>query len=99
VINQTSCRPTPVTTQDISAIVGNENLADSLSSASGGAPVQVFAQLQQSPTTFSGFKWSSSDGPQLKISSGTTTQVKIKVGERAPISYVIPIFRSLTGLD
>lgn len=94
----TRVTPFPVTTQDISAIVGNENLADSLSSASGGAPVQVFAELQQSPTTISGFQWSSSDGPQLKISSGTTTQVKIKVGERAPISYVIPIFRSLTGI-
>jgi len=94
----TSVNPFPVSSPDIAAMIGNENLANNLASNSGGAPMQVFAELQPSSTTFSGFKWSSSDGPQLKVSSGTTTQVKINVGELAPISYVIPIFRSLTGV-
>lgn len=94
----TNVNPFPVTGTDIAAIVGNENLANNLAASSGGAPVQVFAQLEPSSTTFSGFKWSSSGGPPLKISAGTTTQVKINIGELAPISYVIPIFRSLTGV-
>lgn len=94
----TNVNPFPVSSPDIAAMIGNENLANNLASNSGGAPMQVFAELQPSSTTFSGFKWSSSDGPQLKVSSGTTTQVKINVGELAPISYVIPIFRSLSGV-
>lgn len=94
----TNVNPFPVSISDITAIVGNENLANNLASSSGGAPIQVFAELQPSTTTFSGYKWSSSNGPNLKISSGTTTQVKLNVGEIAPISYVIPLFKSLTGV-
>ncbi len=87
----------PVTTQDITAQVGNEDLARSLAN-SNAARLQVMVQLQEDPNTTSGYKWSSSIGPALKISSGTTTFVRVKVGEVAPISYIIPIFRSLTGI-
>ncbi|NJM71573.1 MAG: NHLP bacteriocin system secretion protein [Scytonema sp. RU_4_4] len=87
----------PVTTQEMTAQVGNEDLAKSLAN-NDAARVQVFVQLQKDPNTVSGYKWSSSNGPALKISSGTTTQVRIKVGEVAPISYIIPIFRSWTGI-
>ncbi|MEG4817378.1 NHLP bacteriocin system secretion protein [Microcoleus sp. K5-D4] len=96
----TQVSPFPVTNQDMSAIIGNENLADSIakSIAGGGAPVQVFVELQQDPNTISGYKWSSSNGPPLKISPGTTALVRVQIGQLAPISYVIPIFRSLTGV-
>ncbi|MEH2184074.1 NHLP bacteriocin system secretion protein [Nostoc sp.] len=92
----TNVSPFPVTTQDITAQVGNEDLAKSLAN-SNAARVQVQVQLQKDPNTVSGYKWSSSNGPALKISSGTTTQVRVKVGEVTPISYIIPIFRSWTG--
>jgi NHLM bacteriocin system secretion protein len=92
----------PVTPQNMAAIIGNENLAqnlaDNITRSGGQAPVQVFAKLQTDPNTFSEYKWSSSQGPSLKISSGTTTQVRVTVGKIAPISYVIPLFRSLTGI-
>ncbi|MEH2407832.1 NHLP bacteriocin system secretion protein [Nostoc sp.] len=93
----TKVSPFPVTTQDITAQVGNEDLARSLAN-SNAARVQVEIQLQEDPNTTSGYKWSFSKGPALKISSGTTTQVRVKVGEVAPISYIIPIFRSWTGI-
>ncbi|MBW4631893.1 MAG: NHLP bacteriocin system secretion protein [Iphinoe sp. HA4291-MV1] len=93
----TNVSPFPVTTGDITAQVGNEDLAKSLAN-SNAARVQVFVQLQKDPNTVSGYKWSSSDGPALKLSSGTTTLVRVKVGEVAPISYIIPIFRSWTGI-
>ncbi len=93
----TKVSPFPVTTGDIIAQVGNEDLARSLAN-SNAARVQVFVQLQENPNTTSGYKWSSSIGPALNISSGTTTQVRVKVGEVAPISYIIPIFRSWTGI-
>jgi HlyD family secretion protein len=94
----TQVTPFPVTNQDVTAIIGNENLATSITQSLGSAPIQVFAQLELDPKTASGYKWSSSKGPSLKVSSGTTTQVRVQVGEQAPISYVIPIFKSLTGI-
>ncbi|HAX79358.1 MAG TPA: NHLP bacteriocin system secretion protein, partial [Cyanobacteria bacterium UBA11372] len=97
----TQVSPFLVTNQDMSAIIGNEQLANNIAesvSRSGSAPVQVYVELQQDPNTISGYKWSSSNGPPLKISSGTTAQVKVQIGQLAPISYVIPIFRSLTGI-
>ncbi|MUG99338.1 NHLP bacteriocin system secretion protein [Scytonema sp. UIC 10036] len=93
----TNVSPFPVTTQDMTAQVGNEDLARSLAN-NHAARMQVIVQLQEDPSTTSGYKWSSSKGPALKISSGTTTQVRVKVGQVAPISYMIPILRSVTGI-
>jgi HlyD family secretion protein len=90
----------PVTEQDMSNIIGNQGLAESLAESltSGGkAPVQVFAELDTAHTD-SGYKWSSSSGPNIKLSSGTTVQVRVKVGEVVPISYIIPLFKSITGI-
>lgn len=96
----TQVSPFPVTSQDIAVIVGNEQLANTLAEAvsKNSALVQVFVELEKDSNTISGYKWSSSNGPPLKISSGTTTQVRVQIGELAPISYIIPIFRSLTGV-
>ena len=98
----TQVTPFPVTPQDMSAIIGNDNLASSLAESvsrkGGGAPVQIFVELQKDPNTTSGYKWSSSNGPPLKISPGTTAQVRVQVAQLAPISYVIPMLRSLTGM-
>lgn len=99
--NVTNVTPFPVTVQDMSTVIGNQNLAESLaqSLASGGgnAPIQIFAELK-TDNTKSGYQWSSSQGPDIQISPGTTVQVRVKVGEIAPIAYVIPIFRSITGI-
>jgi HlyD family secretion protein len=93
--------PFPVTVQDMSTMIGNQNLAENMAqtlvSGGGKAPVQVFAQLQTADTN-SGYQWSSSRGPNIQLSPGTTVQVRVKVGEIAPIAYVIPIFRSITGI-
>jgi len=86
----------PVTTQDMTAIIGNPELAQQLGQEK--APIQVFAELEKDPNTFSGYKWSSSKGPNEELSPGTTTTTRIQVGEVAPISYIIPLFRSWTGV-
>ncbi|KST62926.1 NHLP bacteriocin system secretion protein [Mastigocoleus testarum] len=94
--------PFPVTNQDMTAVIGNENIANNIAqtlSNSGGSAVQIFAELERDSSNPSRFQWSSSEGPELNISPGTTAQVRVQIGEVAPISYVIPIFRSLTGLQ
>jgi len=60
--------------------------------------MQVVADLHPDSTTFSGYKWSSSKGPELNISSGTTTTVRVTIEERAPITFILPILRSSSGI-
>ena len=98
----TSVSPFPVTNQEMSAIIGNENIANNFLKTfevGGSAPVQIFAELEEDSINPSGYKWSSSKGPALKLTSGTTTSVRVKIAEQAPISYVIPILKSLTGIN
>lgn len=95
----TTVSPFPVATQDMVSVIGNENVANTLQETlRGSATIQVFAELETDSNTASGYKWSSSDGPPILLTPGTTTQVRVKVGEIAPISYVIPLFRNLTGV-
>ena len=93
----------PVTVQDMATIIGNQDLAqsfaDKLAEESEGAMIQVFSKLDKEADNPSGYNWSSSAGPNLTISSGTTTSVRVKIEKRAPISYVIPLLKSLTGIN
>ena len=98
----TEVSPFAVTTQNIGVVVGNKEIAQSLSrsvSQSGTiAIIQASIELETDPNTVSGYKWSSSSGPPIRLSPATTTLVRVKIGTRAPISYVIPLFRSWTGI-
>lgn len=88
--------PFPVTSQSVASIVGNPDFANQL--VRDSAPMQITIQLAADPDTFSGYRWTSSTGPQEDISSGTSAAVQVRVGEIAPIAYVIPLFRSWTGI-
>lgn len=88
----------PTTKEAAAKIVGNPEVVEGLVSPKQAGLIQVFAHLQPDSNTFSGYKWSSSSGPNLQISSGTTTIARVKIEERAPITYVIPLLRSLSGI-
>lgn len=87
----------PITPDDIAVTVGNPDIAKTLTT-NGQAMIQAVAQLEKDPTTASGYRWSSSEGPSLQISSGTIVSVRVRVGEQAPIAYVLPTLRRWTGL-
>jgi HlyD family secretion protein len=87
----------PVTKEGVNRLVGNPEVTQALMAK--GPQIQVFVNLQPDSSTFSKFKWSSSKGPQLKVSAGTSTTVHVTVEERAPITFVLPILRSWSGLD
>jgi HlyD family secretion protein len=87
----------PVTKEGVNHLVGNPEVTQALMAK--GPQIQVFAALNSDPATFSHFKWSSSKGPQLKVSAGTSTTVRVTVEERAPITFVLPILRSWSGTD
>jgi HlyD family secretion protein len=87
----------PVTKEGVNRLIGNPEVTQAL--LAKGPQIQVFANLQPDMSTYSKFKWSSSQGPQLKVSAGTSTTVRVTVEERAPITFVLPILRSWSGLS
>lgn len=88
----------PITKEAAASMVGNPEVVEALVPQGQEGVMQVFGDLKLEPTTFTGYKWSSSQGPRLKISPGTTTTVRVKVEELAPITFVLPILRSNSGI-
>jgi HlyD family secretion protein len=86
----------PVTKEGIATLVGNPEVVEQL--AAQGPAIEVAAALDQDPETFSGYKWSSSGGPPLKVTTGTTTTNRVAIEYRAPITYLMPFLRELSGI-
>jgi HlyD family secretion protein len=91
-----SVTPLPVTKEGAVNTIGNPDLAQGIMGE--GAYIEVTAQLQTDPSTYSGYHWSSSKGPGLKMSSGLTTLTRVTVEGRAPITYIFPILRETSGV-
>jgi HlyD family secretion protein len=92
----TSVSPLPVTMEGSRALVGNAEVVQGL--MQGGAHIEVTSKLDADPKTASGYRWSSSGGPPLAIGSGLTTSVRVTVENRAPLTYVLPFLREITGV-
>jgi HlyD family secretion protein len=58
----------------------------------------VHADLEVDPSTASRYRWSSSNGPPLRIQSGTLATAHVIVSEKRPIELVIPLLRKHTGI-
>jgi HlyD family secretion protein len=86
----------PATSRGMRRVLKNEKLVTTL--AGSDAPYEVHADLLVDAQTASRYRWSSSQGPPLKIQSGTLASARITVGRRRPIELVIPLFREYTGL-
>ena len=86
----------PSTSRGMVRLLGNEALVTKLMAE--GPPIQVNVALERDAATPSGFRWSSSTGPSVKISSGTLATGDVVVREEAPINLVIPKVREKLGL-
>ena len=87
----------PVSKQGMIRVLKNEVLADQFSA--GGAPLAVYVNFIQDSQTASGYKWSSSKGPDFGIDSGTLCQGSVEVRTQTPISLAIPYLKKKLGLD
>lgn len=87
----------PVTPSSAASKLGNPELADTLTGKA--AKVEVVVTLQPEATNASGYKWSSSKGPDSKLTSGTTSSVRVTVEERAPITFLLPFLREWSGFQ
>jgi HlyD family secretion protein len=86
----------PSTTRGMTRLLGNEALVTKLMEQ--GPPIQVNVELEKDSSTPTGYRWSSSRGPSLKISSGTLASGDVVVQEDPPFRLVIPKVREATGL-
>ncbi len=85
----------PVTQQGVANIIGNPDILPGV--LDKGPQIAVYTEPEIDPSTPSGYKWSSSSGPQSKVAPGTTTSVRITVEKKKPIEFVLPILKSWTG--
>jgi HlyD family secretion protein len=86
----------PSTPESMMSILANGKLVQDLTGSS--APLKVIATLELDPTTKSGYKWSSPNGPPVGVFGGTLCSASIVVSERKPIGFVIPLVRETLGL-
>ena len=86
----------PSTPDGMKVVLRNDELVKDLTSK--GAPIEVTAELYPDPTTKSGYKWSSSQGPPTGIFSGTLAQASIVVERKPPVEFVIPKIKEILGI-
>lgn len=82
----------PATSQGMMMTLGSKELVSKLSG--GGAPLEVRMDVISDDSTVSGYKWSSSGGPPVKINSGTLCTGTVTISEMRPISMVIPMVKN-----
>ncbi len=83
----------PSSSQGMLQTLRNADLVETLSS--GGAPIMVKAWMEHTLDTPSGFRWSSGQGPDMSIHSGTMCDVSVVVSEQPPITLVIPFLKRI----
>ena len=91
----TSVSPFPVTTEAVTNVVGNAEIAETL--VAGGIKIEVFCELEVDPTSPTGYGWTSGLGPETEVTAGTTASVRATIEFRRPITLVVPIMRRLSG--
>lgn len=79
----------PATYAGMLRVLGSEELIQALGIT--GAPIEVRLALVTDERTPSGYRWSSSQGPNFAISSGTLAAATITVDNQRPINLVLPL--------
>ena len=93
----TSVSQFPVTQEGMMRVLSNQQLVSKLLTDSQGPPIAVKANLIKDSTTFSGYKWSTKEGPSIIIRAGTMCVMEVVVKKQKPISYLIPFLKEYFG--
>lgn len=86
----------PVTKEGATLILGNPEVAGQL--LRDEPQIEVIADLVEDVSTYSGYRWSSSKGPRLPVTAGTTTNVRVTLEMRTPVTYILPFLRETSGI-
>jgi multidrug efflux pump subunit AcrA (membrane-fusion protein) len=74
---------------------GDERLVDKL--LERRSMIEMVAVLEETPSTPSGFRWTSPKGPDVSIESGTLCSATVVLNRARPITLLIPWLRVLLG--
>ncbi len=85
----------PSTPESMQAVLQNEFLVQQF--AAQGPTIRVEVSLAKDPDTVSGYAWSSSEGPAMKLSAGTLCTASIVLSRSAPITYAFPALERVLG--
>ncbi|HPY75955.1 MAG TPA: NHLP bacteriocin system secretion protein [Planctomycetota bacterium] len=86
----------PVTKESAINHIGNSNVATRLMNPD--YRIEAFIKLYKNKDCPSGYQWTSKNGPDVQITTGTTVDIWVTVENRFPISFVIPKIREWLGL-
>jgi len=75
---------------------GNEALVGNL--LQSGSAIELVLDLETDPSTPSGFRWSSSRGPDVAIGTGMLCKASIVLERVRPIKLLVPFLRKQTGI-
>ena len=81
----------PATQEGMQSRLKNQKLVQSLSQA--GAPFELIVALDVDPTTPSGFRWSSSRGPEENLSAGGLCAADVVTKEETVFKLLVPSLR------
>ncbi|WBX76776.1 NHLP bacteriocin system secretion protein [Tenacibaculum ovolyticum] len=86
----------PITQKGMMMTVKNAQLVQGL--LSRGALFEVYVEFEKDDKAFSGFKWTSAQGPQIAINEGTSCMGKITVKSEPPVTMVVPALKKFFDL-
>ncbi|WP_299712881.1 NHLP bacteriocin system secretion protein [uncultured Tenacibaculum sp.] len=86
----------PITQKGMMMTVKNDQLVRGL--LSGGALFEVYVEFEKDENAYSGFKWTSAQGPNILINEGTSCMGKITVKSEPPIAMVVPALKKFFDL-
>lgn len=75
----------------------NETLVRSI--IAGGPVTELRVTMERDSGSVSGYKWSSSRGPEITVTSGTLCTVEVITRKQPPVSLLFPFFKSRLGLS
>ena len=84
----------PSTRQGMMRVLHNEQLVDAFLQETNGTPIAVRAELLTQSDTPSGYRWSSGNGPDLTLTSGTRSIGYVTTRTQRPIALVFPALES-----
>jgi HlyD family secretion protein len=91
----------PVTPESAASLVGSPNMLKGVIAENTSQMVIVTSLQCRDGQSSQGdcpkYQWSGSKGPDQALTSGTTTNVRITIEERAPITYLLPFLKNLMG--
>ncbi len=86
----------PITQKGMMMTVKNDQLVSGLLSM--GALFEVYVEFEEDKEAFSGFKWTSAQGPEVAINEGTSCMGKITVKTEPPAAIVVPALKKFFDL-